>query len=192
MRICVNGVGHTVGAQWRLISSFRSSASCILLLPSKNKDVIRAVKYLPAMQETWLRSLGQEDFLEKGMATHSSILTWRIPWTAEPGRLSSKGLQRVRHDWVPNTQRLKESPCWSHVYSLTKWSRFGAMTSTNSLSISVLCRNVILPTKYCSFLLVNAKFPQSADSLCFPFFQRNWAFKPWFLFHLTQLHKNSI
>ena len=51
-----------------------------------------------AMQETWVRSLGQEDPLEKEMATHSSILAWRIPWTEEPGELQSIGSQRVRHD----------------------------------------------------------------------------------------------
>ena len=56
------------------------------------------VKNLPEMQETRLRSLGQEDPLEKGMAAHSGILTWRIPWTEEPGRLQSMGLQRVGHD----------------------------------------------------------------------------------------------
>ena len=56
------------------------------------------VKNLPAMQETQVQSLGQEDSLEKGMATHSSILDWRIPWTEEPGRLQSMGLQRVGHD----------------------------------------------------------------------------------------------
>ena len=49
--------------------------------------VARMVKNLPAMQETWIQSLGQEDPLEKGMATHSSILAWRIPWTEKPGRL---------------------------------------------------------------------------------------------------------
>ena len=57
-----------------------------------------AVKNLPPMQETQVRSLGQEDPLEEGMATHSSILAWRIPWTEEPGRLQSIGSQRVRHD----------------------------------------------------------------------------------------------
>ena len=56
------------------------------------------VKNLSAMQDTWVRSLGQEDPLEKGMTTHSRILAWRIPWTEEPGRLQSMGLQRVRHD----------------------------------------------------------------------------------------------
>ena len=51
----------------------------------------QTVKNLPSMQETWVRSLGQEDPLEKEMATHSSILAWRIPWTEEPGELQSMG-----------------------------------------------------------------------------------------------------
>ena len=55
-------------------------------------------KKLPAMQELQVRSMGQEDTLEGGMATHSSILAWRIPWTEEPGGLQSMGLQRVGHD----------------------------------------------------------------------------------------------
>ena len=57
-----------------------------------------AVKNLPAVQETRVQSLGQEDPLEEAMATHSSILAWRIPWTEEPGGLQSIGLQRVEHD----------------------------------------------------------------------------------------------
>ena len=56
------------------------------------------IKNLPAMQETWVRSLGQEDPLEEGMATHSSIPAWRIPRTEEPGGLQSIGLQRERHN----------------------------------------------------------------------------------------------
>ena len=56
------------------------------------------VKNLPAMQETWVRSLGQEDPLKEGMATYSSIMAWRILWTEEPGRLQSMGSQRVGHD----------------------------------------------------------------------------------------------
>ena len=59
---------------------------------------ISVVKNLPAIQETWVQSLGREDPLEKGMATHSSILAWRIPWTEEPGGLQSMLSQRVRHD----------------------------------------------------------------------------------------------
>ena len=60
--------------------------------------VAQKLKPLPAMRETWVRSLGQEDPLEKEMATHSSILAWRIPWTEEPGGLQSTGSQRVGHD----------------------------------------------------------------------------------------------
>ena len=56
------------------------------------------VKILLAMQETQVQSLGQEDPLEKGMITHSSILAWRFPWTEEPGRLQSMWSQRVRHN----------------------------------------------------------------------------------------------
>ena len=61
------------------------------------------VKNLPALQETWVGSLGQEDLLEKGMAIHSLILAWRIPRTEEPGGLQSIGSQRVRHDCATNT-----------------------------------------------------------------------------------------
>ena len=60
--------------------------------------VAQRVKNLPAMQETWFRFLDWEVLLEKGMATYSSILVWRIPGTEEPGRLQSMGSQRVRHD----------------------------------------------------------------------------------------------
>ena len=58
------------------------------------------VKNLPAMQETWGPSLGQEDPLEKGKATHSSTLAWKIPWMEEPGRLQSMGLPRMGHNWA--------------------------------------------------------------------------------------------
>ena len=60
----------------------------------------QAVKRLPTMWETWVQSLGWEVPLEKEMATHSSILAWKIPWMEEPGRLQSMGSQRVRHNWV--------------------------------------------------------------------------------------------
>ena len=67
------------------------------------------VKNLPAMQEMWVRSLDQEDPLEKGTATHSSILAWRIPWTEEPGGLQSTGSQRVG----------KQSDSHLHLFFLT-------------------------------------------------------------------------
>ena len=60
--------------------------------------VTQTVKCLPAMRETRVRSMGQEDPLKKEMATHSSVLAWKIPWTEKPGRLQSMGSQRVGHD----------------------------------------------------------------------------------------------
>ena len=65
-----------------------------------NYLIAQRLKHLPAMWETWVWSLDWEDPLEKEMATHSSILAWRIPWKEEPGGLQSTGSQRVRHDWV--------------------------------------------------------------------------------------------
>ena len=84
---------------------------CPVILQSTSSDwvwgahcetplVAHRVKRPPAMREAQVRSLGQEDPLEKEMATHSSTLAWKIPWMEEPGRLQSTGLQRVRHNWV--------------------------------------------------------------------------------------------
>ena len=64
------------------------------------------VKHLSTMWETWVQSLGQEDLLEKEMATHSSILAWKIPWAEKPGRLQSMGSQRVGHDWATSLSLL--------------------------------------------------------------------------------------
>ena len=75
--------------------------------------VVQMVKNLPAMQEIWVWSLGWDEPLEKGMATHSSILAWGIPWTEGPGRLQSMELQRVRHDQA----KIMEA-------SLIRWTRW--------------------------------------------------------------------
>ena len=69
----------------------------VLPLPLRASLVAQRLKCLPAMRETWVQSLGQEDSLENEMATHSSILAWRIPRTEEPGGLQSMGSQRVGH-----------------------------------------------------------------------------------------------
>ena len=70
--------------------------------------VVQTVKTLPVMWETQVRSLDQKDPLEKGMATHSSILSWRILWLEEPGGLQSMGSQRVRHNWGINNFKWAE------------------------------------------------------------------------------------
>ena len=74
--------------------------STILIL--KDFPIAQMVKNLPAMQETQVQLLGQEDPVEKEMATHSSILAWEIPWAEEPGGLQSVGSQRVGYNWMTN------------------------------------------------------------------------------------------
>ena len=71
---------------------------CVLFVGLGASLMVQMVKNLPVMKETWVRSLGQEDPLEKEMATHSSTIAWRIPRAEEPGMLQSIGLQRIRHD----------------------------------------------------------------------------------------------
>ena len=78
--------------------------------PIPSSFVARMVKRLPTMWETQARSLGREDLLEKEMATHSSILAWKIPWTEEPGRLQSMGLQRVGHDRATSSSSTSSIP----------------------------------------------------------------------------------
>ena len=80
--------------------------------------VAQRLKRLPSMQETWVWSLGREDPLEKEMATHSSILAWRIPWMEEPGGLQSTGSQRVGHDWATSLSVSLMCTCQSHPPSL--------------------------------------------------------------------------
>ena len=82
-------MGQKAHAQFTTESSLGSSSKLL---------VAKRLKRLPGMQETQVRSLGWEDPLEKEMATHSSILAWRVPWREEPGRLQSMGSQRVGHD----------------------------------------------------------------------------------------------
>ena len=84
-----------------LLLSFLITAKCFAY--SRTSHMAQTVKTLPAKQENWVCFLGWEDPLEKGMATHSSILAWRIPWTEDPGGLQSMGLWRVRRDWATNT-----------------------------------------------------------------------------------------
>ena len=69
-----------------------------MLITSLMAQAVKRLPTMPTIQETWVRSLGQKDLLEKEMATHFSILAWTTPWMVEPGRLQSIGSQRVRHD----------------------------------------------------------------------------------------------
>ena len=83
-------------------------------------QVTQMVKNLPGMWEIWVWSLSRKDLLEKGLATHSTILAWRTSWTEQPGRQQSTGSQRVRHDWVTNTFTWR--PCsHSSAYQKNSW-----------------------------------------------------------------------
>ena len=81
--------------------------------------VAQTVKNLPAMRETWVWSLAWEDPLEEGMATHSSVLAWRSPWTEEPGGLQSMELQRLRHDWVTKHSTSQ----WAHLFKTVECTK---------------------------------------------------------------------
>ena len=120
--LCLLGPIHSLFPQLFLVSSFVQSLSqdiseslCAFVYTVFSPDQLsesfplwgdfltsQMVKNLPPVQETWVWSLGQDNPPEKGMATHSSLLAWKIPWTEEPGRLQSMVLQRVRHDWATN------------------------------------------------------------------------------------------
>ena len=111
--------------------------------------VAQRLKDLPPMQETQVRSLGQEDPLEKEMATHSSILAWRIPWTEELGRLQSTGSQRVGHDWSDFTSLLRHLrgltlhwklkwPPWSSCFARWCCSSSGPAPTTPFASWSII------------------------------------------------------
>ena len=90
---------HRVGHDWSDIAAAAAAAAAAVCVYGPSR-VAQMVKNPPAMWEAWAQSLGWEDPLEEGMVTHSSILTWRIPWTEEPGGLQPSGSWRVRHDWV--------------------------------------------------------------------------------------------
>ena len=96
--------------------------------------VTQTVKSLPAMRETRVRSLGQEDPLEKEMATHSSIIAWKIPRTEDPGGLQSMGLQRVGHDWATSLSLL----------SLSMFSRLFQVIACISISFLFIVESIHL------------------------------------------------
>ena len=101
------------------------------------------VKNLPAMWETQVLSLGQEDPLGKGMATHSSVLAWRIPWIEEYGWLQSRGLQRVGHSWVTNTFSFHTSnTAWTSSFLKTYQIRSDQLLSCVWLFVTILKKNI--------------------------------------------------
>ena len=114
------------------------------------------VKNLPAVQETWVWALGPEDPLEKGMATHCSILAWRIPWTEKPGGLQSMGSQWVRHEWATITP---------HVSLL--WGTFSSSPSNFAFKPLILCAEKTLIHFVFWFLKIFVAYvPSTIPSSC--------------------------
>ena len=103
------------------------------------------IKNLLAKLETRVRSLGCEDPLEKGMATHNSILAWRIPWTEEPGELQSLGLQRARHGGVTNTHfsTRKNLPCNAGHMGSIPGQKTKILHATEQLSLCTTSRESV-------------------------------------------------
>ena len=97
--------------------------------------VAQRVKRLLAMRENWVWSLGREDPLEKEMATHSSTLAWKIPWTEKPGRLQSMGSQRVRHDWTTSLYLYYSGYTYWFWFSQKKWWLFWRHVASNKSRI---------------------------------------------------------
>ena len=102
---------------------------CLLLQASlpQISQVAQTAKCLPTMRETWVQSLGWEDLLEKEMATHSSVLAWKVPWTEEPGRLQSMRLQRVGHDWMTSLSGISWLPTFTFQSPIMRRTSFGVL-----------------------------------------------------------------
>ena len=146
------------------------------------------VKNPPAMQkrpELWVWSLGWEDPLEEGMATHSSILAWRIPWTEEPGGLQSMGSQRVRHDWAYGIEvqfaiRRFSPGCLIGTSNPCQWLKWNWLPQHLPFSMNTIHDYAFIQTKnlgsiLSSFLMVTSKHqflsilsPNYLPNLCTP------------------------
>ena len=114
--------------------------------------VAQMVKRLPTMQGTWVRSLGQEDPLEKEMAIHSSTIAWKIPWTEEPGRLQSMESQSVGHNWATSLTSLKISVTWKYRiidFPTIPWEVFWVYegASLTKEDEAIISRNIRTPSK---------------------------------------------
>ena len=122
----------------------------------------QTVKDLPTMRETQVWSLGQEDPLEKEMATHSSILAWKVPWMEEPGRLQSLGLQRVGRDWATSLSLSVTKSC----LTVTPWTAAPQASLSYTISLSLLklmSIESVMPSNHlvlwCLRLLLPSVFP---------------------------------
>ena len=153
--------------------------------------VAQMVKRLSIMRETWVRSLGQEDPLEKEMAVRSSTTAWKIPWTEEPGRLQSMGSQRVRHDWATSLPHLL-------TYAFENKKNWGKSAPFSTLQVTDLKSPLLFTTRsggqYCAEL---SKTTISTVLVLFP--RLVWTWQPqfpvdpaWILEMVRALHEERV
>ena len=143
------------------------------------------VKNLLAMWETWVWYLGREDTLEKGKATHSSILAWRIPWTEEPGRLQSVGSQRVGHDWATNIP-LRRLSGHTEVASGAIGNLLGVVTTGNTWRDTAQETRQLLGTNVTQ---LTKHLPESEGSHGSEW---AWAWNLWLWFVTSEIHTHSL
>ena len=152
---------------WRLGRSKKYAHFAVNLTNLPVYPLAQMGKRLSTMRETWVQSLGQEDPLEKEMAIHSSTIDWKIPWTEEPGRLQSVGLQRVGRDWATSLSLSKclknnmfafDKVRWKHsvkISSLVLGKEWGVFYKHLHQIPHFTLPRVISPTKTCEMLLLD-------------------------------------
>ena len=149
--------------------------------------VAQMVKRLPTMWETRVQPLGQEDLLEKEMATHYSILAWKIPWMEEPGWLQSMGSKRVRHDWATSVQFSSVQLLSRVRLFATPWTeaRQASVSITNTQSLlKLISIKSVMPSIYLilwrPLLLLPSIFPSirvfSSESVLHIRWPKYWSF----------------
>ena len=155
------------------------------------------------MRETWVRSLGWEDPLEKGMATHSSVLAWRIPWTEEPGWLQSVGSQRVECHWTTkySTAQFQEiskeiqlyTHTHTHTYICIHFRFFSLIVYYRILCMGPCLYSGSLLFIYLTYRSVYMLIPAPNLSLSlFPFGNHKFVFCLWAYFHFINDSKNRV
>ena len=139
-------------------------------------QVAQRLKHLPAMWETWVRSLGREDPLEKEVAPHSSTLAWRIPWMEEPGGLQSMRSQRVGHDWATSLHFTSEVQSLEGGNIQIKDSNINGCEEPGAHCHSSLSFKILRPRE---FKLLWQELELHIISWVYPTFPIKWDFVYW-------------
>ena len=149
---------------------FSSCLKCLAISNYRIFPVAQTVENLLGMQETWLQFLHQKDPLEKGMAIHSSILVWRIPWAEKPGGLQSSRSQRAGHDWTSNTITISNYILFTsqQIFVVCVWRTTETLLCTGNQPMKKANKNPYLHHRFYILILSIILFT------IFFFFFRSW------------------